>query len=228
MESLKDLFVGAAEFNNVTNPYVSYFAVTEYVEKQQGAPHTGEIIVVLVILMFMTGLTIGSLIHFTKLCDKPHIKVREPREDAAENDSASYNAIENEGEVDPAVIAKEFNNDTALLYRKKKIATPFLAFSILRNAPKLVSPQKSSLIHPQAISEDETPLQIMGGMRFYAMLWILYANTLALTEKGVVQNISQKPKMFKDFLFTLFPTAFFASDVFFFMSGFLAIYSMLK
>ena len=68
----------------------------------------------------------------------------------------------------------------------------------------------------------------MGGLRFYCMLWILYANTLALTEYGVVENIKDKPKMFNNFFFTFFPAAFFAADVFFFMSGFLAIYSILK
>lgn len=228
MHNLNELFVGAAEFNNVTKPAVSYFAVTDYVNERQGAPNVGEVIIVLVVLFFITGITIGSILHFTKLCDKPHIKERSLREVDGEGQAQEYNDIQNDGEIDPTVIAKEFNNDTALLYRKKTLATPFLAFSILRNAPKLVTPQKNSQIHPQAISEDETTLQIMGGMRFYAMLWIVYGNTLAFTEVGVVENIRDKPRMFKDFMFTLFPTAYFASDVFFFMSGFLAIYSMLK
>jgi len=134
----------------------------------------------------------------------------------------------NEGEVNPNVIEKEFDRDTALLYRKKGPSIPFLAFSILRNASRLVSPQKNAQLHSKSISDDESTLQIMGGMRFYAMLWIIYANTLALSEKGVVANIKNKPKMFDDFMFTIFPTAYFAADVFLFMSGFLAIYSMLK
>ena len=227
LRQLDELFVGAAEFNNVTNPYISYFAVTEYVNEQQGMPGVGEAVVIGVILVFMTGIGIGTLLHLTKLCDKPHIKERANRAAAGDN-SAEYNEIVNEGSVDPNVVAKEFNNDTAVLYRKKTLAQPFLAFSVLRNAIRLVTPQKNAQLHPQAISEDEGTLQLLNGLRFYAMLWIVYANTLALTEKGVVENIKDKPKMFQHFMFTLFPTAFFASDAFFFMSGFLAIYSMLK
>jgi len=123
------------------------------------------------------------------------------------------------------MIEKEFNSDAALLYRKKILALPLLSFSMIRNAIKLVTPQKNSQLHPQSISNDEKTLQIFDGMRFYAMLWIVYANTYAYTEVGVVQNIKNKPDFFKYFLFTIFPTAYFASDAFFFISGFLAIYA---
>jgi len=68
MISLDELFTGAAEFNNVTqNLDVSYFSVTEYVNNKQGMPGTGEVVIGLIILIFLTGLTVGSLIHFTKL-----------------------------------------------------------------------------------------------------------------------------------------------------------------
>jgi peptidoglycan/LPS O-acetylase OafA/YrhL len=227
LSTLDSLFVGAAEFNNATNINISYFSVTDYVKKNQGMPGAGEIIIILVILIFGGGIAIGTLIHLTKFCDKSHIKARSTREEE-EEENGEYSAIANEGEIDPRRIKEEFDSDTATLYRKKPLASPTIAFSILRNAPKLVAPQKNSQLHPQSISENESTLQIMGGMRFYAMLWIIYANTLALTEKGVVSNIENKANFFKSFMFTIFPTAFFAADVFFFMSGFLAIYSMLK
>lgn len=228
MTGLNELFLGAATFSNVTEPYISYFAVTEYVNEQQGAPKAGEVVMWLIILSFMGCMGVGTIIHLTKLCDRPHIKVKKNGVAVGENTQENYDAIQNEGEVDPNQVSKEFNNDIATLYRKKSFVTPLIAFSVLRNAPKLVTSQKNSQIHPQAITQDETTLQVMGGMRFYAMLWIVYANTYAFTEKSVVENIRNKPKFFDNFLFTIFPTAYFAADVFFFMSGFLAIYSILK
>lgn len=140
----------------------------------------------------------------------------------------SYDSLIVEGEVNPDQISKTINKDTAILYRKKIQAIPFIAFSAIRNSTKLVSSQKNAQIHPQDILEKDKTLQIMNGLRFYSMLWIIYANTIALTEKGVVENIKEKPEFFKDFFFTIFPAAFFSADIFFNMSGFLAIYSILK
>lgn len=121
----------------------------------------------------------------------------------------SYDSLIVEGEVNPDQISKTINKDTAILYRKKIQAIPFIAFSAIRNSTKLVSSQKNAQIHPQDILEKDKTLQIMNGLRFYSMLWIIYANTIALTEKGVVENIKEKPEFFKDFFFTIFPAAFF-------------------
>jgi peptidoglycan/LPS O-acetylase OafA/YrhL len=227
MQSLNELFLGAADFNNVSEPYISYFAVTEYVEDRQGMPGAGEIATYLILLTCFGMVGVGTIIHLTKICDKSHIKERKNREAEGE-DAANYSPISDEGGVDPNDITKEFNKDTAILYRKKPIATPMISFSILRNASKLVTPQKNAQLHPGSVSEQERPLQIFNGLRFYAMLWILWANTYYFTEITVVENIKNKPTFFKNFMFTIFPTAYFAADIFFFMSGFLAIYSMLK
>lgn len=227
MEQLNSLFLDAADFNDVKNASVTYFSVTGYVEEQQGALSIGEVIMGLVILTLMGLIGAGTLIHFTKLCDKPHINEVLNR-NVGQGNTIEYNEIVSDGSVNPVAVSNEFDNDTATLYRKKIQATPFLAFSALRNAPSLVTPQKNAQIHPQSVGPDERPLQLSNGLRFYAMLWILYANTLAYTEKGVVQNIKDKPKMFKQFFFTLYPSAYFATDIFFFMSGFIAMYSISK
>ena len=235
MRNLDDLFTEAAVFNNVSNPQVSYFSVTSYVDNIQHSISTGEAIMWVVILGFMGCIGFGTLIHITKLFDRPGIKTRQENvvvgasDDSNEqNNSEEYKEIQNDDEVDPKEIAKQFNNDTALLYRKQGFVMPLVSSSILRNASKLVSNQKNAQLHPESISQDENTLQMFNGMRFYAMLWIIYAHTYEFTQEGVVSNIKNKPEFFKYFLFTLFPTAYFASDVFFFLSGFIAIYSFLK
>jgi peptidoglycan/LPS O-acetylase OafA/YrhL len=235
MTNLDSLFVDAAIFNNVTDPYVSYFSVTEYVEDIQGSVTAGEGIMWIIILGLMGAAGAGTLLHITKFCDKPGIKERQQNtlDNQANNSNAAgnseeYENIQGEGDIDPKEIQDEFNGDTALLYRKKTTALPLLAFSAIRNAFKLVTPQKNSQIHPQSISGEEKTLQLFDGMKFYAMLWIVYANTYAFTEVGVVSNIKNKPEFFKSFLFTIFPTAYFASDLFFYLSGFISIYVLLK
>ena len=228
MEQLDELFVGAAKFNNVTKPYVSYFSVTDYVAVQQGGLTTGEYIIWATVLLFCGLAGIGTIIHLTKLFDKQNVKESKNNNDESVSNSEEYREIPAPGTIDPNAIQKEFNNEISTLYRKKVWTTPFLAFSAIRNTLKLVAPQRNSQIHPQGINDDEKTLQLIDGMKFYAMLWIIYANTYAYTETGVVENASDKAKFFKSFFFTLFPTAYFASDVFFFLSGFIAIYSILK
>ena len=228
MVQMNGLFDGAAEFNNVSNPYVSYFSVTDYVHEQQGKPSSGEMIIGAIILIFLGTAGIGTLIHITKLFDKANVKENFVKNDESVITSEEYHEIPSNALVDPAAVQKEFGNNVATLYRKKTWTNPFLAFSAVRNAIKLVTPQKNAQIHPQNLLNDEQTTQILDGMKFYAMLWILYANTVAYTEVGIAKNAANKQEFFKDFLFTLLPTAYFASDVFFFISGFIAIYCLLK
>ena len=233
MQNLNSLFIDAAEFNNVTDPTVSYFSVTDYVDDIQGSFSTGEVIMWLIILGLGGALAVGTLIHITKFCDKKNIKEKETNvalsnSHADQNNSEEYNEISNDGDVDPNEIKDEFGADTSLLYRKRIAALPLISFSGARNALKLVTSQKNSQLHPQSVSNDEKTLQMFDGMKFYAMLWIVYANTYYFTEVGVVSNIKNKPEFFKDFLFTIFPTAYFAADVFFYISGFISIYVLLK
>mmetsp|Transcript_1893 Transcript_1893/g.2364 ORF Transcript_1893/g.2364 Transcript_1893/m.2364 type:complete len:285 (+) Transcript_1893:380-1234(+) len=228
MVQLNNLFIGAAEFNNVTNPVVKYDSVTDFVESQQGSFKTGEVIVWLFIILFIGASGIGTLIHITKLFDKSNIKEKSNRAAEGADQNGEYSDIRNDDMIDPKTLEHEFGNNIATLYRKRTIALAFLPFSLIRNAIKLVTPQRNAQIHPQNITDDEKTMSLMDGMKFYAMLWIIYANTLAYTEVGVIENAKDKPQFFKDFLFTLFPTAYFASDVFFFLSGFIAIFTMLK
>lgn len=228
MQQMNDLFSGAAEFNNVTDSSTTYFSVTNYVHDQQSKPTTGEIAVGATILLFLGAAGFGTLIHITKLFDKTNIKESLIKNSETIITSEEYNEIPDNVSVSPDAIQKEFNNETTTLYRKKIFTNPFLAFSAVRNALKLISPQKNAQIHPQNFANDEQSIQLFDGMKFYAMLWIIYANTLAYTEVGIAKNSASKPELFKDFLFTLLPTAYFASDVFFFISGFIAIYSLLK
>ena len=67
MMGLQELFEGAADFNEVDTPYISYFSVTEYVNDRQGMPASSEIIVWLIIIMFLGCISIGTLIQFTRL-----------------------------------------------------------------------------------------------------------------------------------------------------------------
>uniref|UniRef100_A0A7S3NZG7 Acyltransferase 3 domain-containing protein n=1 Tax=Euplotes crassus TaxID=5936 RepID=A0A7S3NZG7_EUPCR len=228
MLELQSLFEGAADFNDVQSPHISYFSVTDYVEERQSSASVGEIFGWLIILGFGFLILVGTLIQCTKLCDKPNIRVKKSSHEAIEHSESSYNSLINEGEIDPNEITKEFNHDVSVLYRKKPLAVIFLAFSAIRNSSKLVFSQKNAQVDPKLISNEERTLRLFSGLRFYCMLWILYANTIALTEWGVVENIKDKPNFFKNFFFTVFPAAFFAADVFFFISGFLAIYSILK
>lgn len=209
MTSLQELFEGAAEFNEIENPNISYFSVTNYVNKRQEMPKSPEIIIGLIIFGVIGLIGVGTIIHLTKFWDKPNIRSRNISDTMSGSERLSYDSLIVEGEVNPDQISKKINKDTAILYRKKIQAIPFIAFSAIRNSTKLVSSQKNAQIHPQDILEKDKTLQIMNGLRFYSMLWIIYANTIALTEKGVVENIKEKPEFFKDFFFTIFPAAFF-------------------
>ena len=151
MVQLDELFKGSADFNNVTKPYDSYVSVTDYVAVQQGGLTTGEFIIYATILFFGGMAGIGTVIYMTKLFDKNNVKESKPNNDESAANSEEYREIPVPGTIDPSLIQKEFNTDTATLYRKKIWTTPFLAFSGVRNMLKLVSPQRNSQNHPQGV-----------------------------------------------------------------------------
>lgn len=66
MTSLQELFEGAAEFNEIENPNISYFSVTNYVNKRQEMPKSPEIIIGLIIFGVIGLIGVGTIIHLTK------------------------------------------------------------------------------------------------------------------------------------------------------------------
>eukprot|EP00345_Euplotes_harpa_P018819 CAMPEP_0168344772 /NCGR_PEP_ID=MMETSP0213-20121227/17055_1 /TAXON_ID=151035 /ORGANISM="Euplotes harpa, Strain FSP1.4" /LENGTH=99 /DNA_ID=CAMNT_0008352657 /DNA_START=380 /DNA_END=676 /DNA_ORIENTATION=+ len=96
MVQLNNLFIGAAEFNNVTNPVVKYDSVTDFVESQQGSFKTGEVIVWLFIILFIGASGIGTLIHITKLFDKSNIKEKSNRAAEGADQNGEYSDIRND------------------------------------------------------------------------------------------------------------------------------------
>lgn len=121
---------------------------------------------------------------------------------------------------------KELGKDTVMLAKKNVFMTTFIPFSIIRNFGKYVSPQKPHF--EDKLQQEEDNLRIFDGMKFWAFLWLVFANTYLFATYFVVKNTSDINTFYSQFLFTLVPFAYVAVDVFLFMSAAINTYNMLK
>lgn len=107
--------------------------------------------------------------------------------------------------------------DKALVESKNGMGKFFLSFSPSRNL------QKIFFSRPPA----DKDLEVLNGVRVLSICWVLlghaYFNSLTFPS----QNIMQVENLTKAFLFIIVPGGFFAVDMFFWLSSFLATYLML-
>jgi peptidoglycan/LPS O-acetylase OafA/YrhL len=100
---------------------------------------------------------------------------------------------------------------------KSKLGLLFLSFSITRNLRKLCF----------ASGDSEPELKALNGLRVQAMAWGILGHTFLVCIMGILGNPEDINKISSQFIFSIVPGAYYAVDIFFFLSGFLAVYLML-
>ena len=95
------------------------------------------------------------------------------------------------------------------------------AFNIKSNITKIFT-ISSTYSHNKVLNS----LRVFDGVRFFSSLWVLFGHSFIFPILYGARNATEVPKLAKRFSFSIITSAFYAVDVFFFISGFMLNYSL--
>jgi len=99
-----------------------------------------------------------------------------------------------------------------------KIAQYLKCFNFNENLSKIFS-----------VSEPQDPdLSVFNGIRVFSMCWVILGHTFYYAKHGFLSNVMEMPIFGTTFKYSYILSAPFSVDIFFFLSGFLATYLLLK
>lgn len=94
----------------------------------------------------------------------------------------------------------------------------FVQFSVINNSKRLLFGRSK---------DGDKNLEILNGLRVFAIAWVILGHTFYYILDGPIQNISWVFDLFDSFSFSIILSAPYSVDIFFWLSGFLGAYILL-
>lgn len=240
LKFLDSIFVESAEFNNMTNPQVTYDNVNAYMDVERSLS-AGRLSFFGVLLAWIGLVGVGTIVTVTGCGNKEEFRRdknttteddrSEPlmEEESKEGEEEEHEVrVEEQQRSDLDDMADSLDSDTMTLHKKKAGWTVFLPFSATRSMGKVLSNQRPHYAGVNDVKREERPMRVLDGMKFWAMLFLAVGNSYLFATYFVVANTKDLPEFYKEFFFTLIPFAFFALDATLFISAIIATYNFLK
>ena len=94
----------------------------------------------------------------------------------------------------------------------------FSAFGLIKNTEKLLYSEYGN---------EYKHIELLNGLRVVCMVWLIYLHTYTFQERGPIINIKDYFDFQTMFVYSLNYSAPLAADIFFWISGFLAVYLLM-